>query len=32
MDTSFCVAALEEALGKERPEIFNTDQGSQFHQ
>ena len=30
MDTSFCVAALEEALGKERPEIFNTDQGSQF--
>ena len=26
----FCVAALEEALGKERPEIFNTDQGSQF--
>ena len=30
MDTSFCVAALEEALGKGRPEIFNTDQGSQF--
>ena len=29
MDTSFCVAALEEALGKGRPEIFNTDQGSQ---
>ena len=27
MDTSFCVAALEEALGKGRPEIFNTDQG-----
>ena len=25
MDTSFCVAALEEALGKGRPEIFNTD-------
>ena len=30
MDTSFCVAALEEALGRGRPEIFNTDQGSQF--
>ena len=30
MDASFCVAALEEALGKGRPEIFNTDQGSQF--
>jgi hypothetical protein len=29
-DTSFCVAAVEEALGKGRPEIFNTDQGSQF--
>ena len=31
LDASFCVAALEEALqtyGK--PEIFNTDQGSQF--
>jgi len=24
------VAALEEALSKGRPEIFNTDQGSQF--
>ena len=31
MDVSFCVAALEEALAKfGRPEIFNTDQGSQF--
>jgi len=30
MDTSFCVAALEEALSRGRPEIFNTDQGSQF--
>ena len=31
MDTSFCVAALEEALARfGRPEIFNTDQGSQF--
>ena len=27
----FCVAALEEALARYgRPEIFNTDQGSQF--
>ena len=30
MDAGFCVAALEEALGKGRPEIFNTDQGAQF--
>ena len=31
MDESFCVECLEEALGKEgKPEIFNTDQGSQF--
>lgn len=31
MDSSFCVAALEEALARfGRPEIFNTDQGSQF--
>ena len=31
MDTSFCVAALEEALARfGRPEIFNTDQGAQF--
>ena len=31
MDTSFCIEALEEALSKnEKPEIFNTDQGSQF--
>jgi putative transposase len=30
LDTDFCVAALEEALGKGTPEIFNTDQGSQF--
>jgi putative transposase len=30
LDTSFCVEAVEEALGKGRPEIFNTDQGSQF--
>jgi putative transposase len=30
METWFCVAALEEALGRARPEIFNTDQGAQF--
>jgi len=31
MDSDFCVAALEEALNKYGvPEIFNTDQGSQF--
>ncbi len=31
LDAEFCVAALEEALARYgRPEIFNTDQGSQF--
>lgn len=31
MDTSFCLEALEEALHRHgTPEIFNTDQGSQF--
>ena len=30
LDADFCVAALEEALGRGKPEIFNTDQGSQF--
>ncbi len=31
MDSSFCVAALEEAINRYGvPEIFNTDQGSQF--
>ena len=31
MDTSFCLAALDDALARYgRPEIFNTDQGSQF--
>jgi len=30
LDASFCVEALEEALGKGRPDIFNTDQGAQF--
>ena len=29
-DADFCVAALEEALSKGKPEAFNTDQGSQF--
>jgi putative transposase len=31
MEVSFCLEALEEALSRnEKPEIFNTDQGSQF--
>jgi len=31
MDADFCVTALEEAIARYgRPEIFNTDQGSQF--
>ena len=30
LDADFCVEASEEALGKETPEVFNTDQGSQF--
>ena len=30
LDTSFCLEALEQALEKGRPEIFNTDQGAQF--
>jgi putative transposase len=31
METGFCLAALEEALARfGKPEIFNTDQGSQF--
>ena len=31
MDTTFCIEAVEEALAKHgKPEIFNTDQGSQF--
>jgi putative transposase len=31
MDTQFCIEALEEAMEKYgQPEIFNTDQGSQF--
>jgi putative transposase len=30
METDFCVRVLERALETGRPEIFNTDQGSQF--
>jgi len=31
MDVDFCIAALEEAMNRYGvPEIFNTDQGSQF--
>jgi putative transposase len=30
LDAGFCVEALEEALRKGKPDIFNTDQGSQF--
>ena len=30
LDVEFCLEALEEALGRGRPEIFNTDQGAQF--
>ena len=31
MDADFCIEALEEAMAHHgRPEIFNTDQGSQF--
>lgn len=30
METSFCIDALQDALNKGKPEIFNTDQGSQF--
>lgn len=30
LDVGFCLEALDRALGKGRPEIFNTDQGSQF--
>jgi len=31
MEAAFCVAALEDALARHgKPEIFNTDQGSQF--
>jgi putative transposase len=30
LDTNFCLEALEKALQVGKPEIFNTDQGSQF--
>lgn len=30
LDTIFCLEALEEALGVGKPDIFNTDQGTQF--
>jgi len=30
LQDDFCVAALDEALENNKPEIFNTDQGSQF--
>jgi len=30
MDVTFCLTALERAMAISRPEIFNTDQGSQF--
>jgi putative transposase len=30
LDADFCVEALGEALCKGKPEVFNTDQGSQF--
>lgn len=30
LDAGFCMEALEEALMKDSPEIFNTDQGCQF--
>jgi putative transposase len=30
LDGRFCLEALDEALSRARPEIFNTDQGSQF--
>ena len=30
LDAGFCVETIQEALLKGKPEIFNTDQGSQF--
>ncbi len=30
MDVEFCIEALDAALARARPEIFNSDQGSQF--
>ena len=30
MEKEFCIEALKEALGRAKPEIFNSDQGSQY--
>ena len=30
LDGSFCLEALEEALSRGQPEVFNTDQGTQY--
>jgi putative transposase len=30
LDADFCIEALEKALKKGKPDVFNTDQGSQF--
>lgn len=30
LDVGFCLEALDEALSRSRPEVFNTDQGTQF--
>lgn len=30
LDADFCLASLEQALTMHKPEIFNTDQGTQF--
>jgi len=30
LENTFCIEALEESLGYSKPEIFNTDQGSQY--
>jgi putative transposase len=30
LDVGFCLEALDEALSRSRPEIFNSDQGTQF--
>ena len=30
LEAGFCVEALSEAMDRGRPEVFNTDQGSQF--
>lgn len=30
LDSTFCVSALERALERGQPEVFNTDQGAQF--